>query len=466
MNEPDSESDYAGRILVGKYQLDEPIGSGGMGTVWSATHLEIGSRLAIKLIRPEFAEKKEARQRFEIEARAAAQVDSPHAVAMYDHGVTEDGVPFLVMEYLEGESLADSIVRRGVIPLDELVEIVAQAGRALEKAHARGIVHRDLKPDNFFLATNVQHARVFTPYVVKLVDFGIAKLLDIDGRVGGFGLSAGPTQTGMVIGTPTFMSPEQLTEGRTPDALMDIWALGVTTFTAAVGHLPFEGEMLGDIVLKVCAQPMPIPSTENPLLPDSFDRWFESACARDRSQRYQTIRELVEGLRIAAAGPVRRRVALGGDQSPAAFHDTMRAPAGRAAPVNRSTRGAGYDVGPHDAHQIESPYLQPLRPVHHAPIATGLPAAGWPSAEQTPTRTGCAADHQSERRPNNHLPFATDGAYIPSAYPGRAGGLTPKMALILGLVLGLSMLLAIVGLLAYRNKVAEETLQPSPATSR
>ncbi|MFO0667170.1 MAG: serine/threonine-protein kinase [Polyangiaceae bacterium] len=309
---PDEEDDYSGVVIHDKYRIESLLGRGGMGAVWSAVHLELGTRVAVKLIRPQYAEKPDARKRFEIEAKAAAQVDSPHAVRVYDYGLTELGIPFIVMELLEGESLAEAIIRRGFIPLQELAIIVRQAARALEKAHARGIVHRDLKPDNVFLAANREAPTIppasqtgesiVLPYSVKLVDFGIAKLLDVEGGIGGM---RGPTQTGMVIGTPSFMSPEQLTEGGAPDPLVDMWAFGVTVFTAATGGLPFDGEILGDIVLQVCAQPLPVPSERVPSLPKAFDEWFFKACARDRKARFRTATELANAL-FAVAFPEER----------------------------------------------------------------------------------------------------------------------------------------------------------------
>jgi serine/threonine-protein kinase len=295
------DSSYEGTVIDGKYRIERLIGRGGMGTVWLARHVDLGSSLAVKLIRPSFAAKADARKRFEIEARAAAQVNSPHAVRVYDYGVTSTGIPYIVMEYLEGQSLAEAIIERGHLSVPEIAKIVSQAARALEKAHARGIVHRDLKPDNFFLATNAENVSDTEPYIVKLVDFGIAKLLDLDGQGAGHGIS-GPTQTGMVIGTPTFMSPEQLTEGGEPDALMDVWAMGVTVFAAAVGRLPFEGEVLGDIVLQVCVEPLPVPSKLVPSVTPAFDQWFYKACSRDRKKRFQSVSEMAAAL-IEIANP-------------------------------------------------------------------------------------------------------------------------------------------------------------------
>src|SRR5262249_22722512 len=152
----------------------------------------------------------DARRRFEIEARAAASVDSRNAVKVYDYGVTDQGLPYIVMEYLEGESLSEALIRRGALPAKEAASVIAQAAKALAKAHKANIVHRDLKPDNIFLATNLDgNDPTGYGYIVKLVDFGIAKMLDADKIEGsGKGLK-GPTQEGSVIGTPNFMSPEQ-----------------------------------------------------------------------------------------------------------------------------------------------------------------------------------------------------------------------------------------------------------------
>src|SRR5205085_11042952 len=170
-----SDESFEGQTVGGKYLVGPLIGSGGMGTVWLGQHMQLHTRVAIKFIRPQFAERPDARRRFEIEARAAASVDSKHAVKVYDYGVTDFGLPYIVMEYLEGESLSEALIRRGPFPADEAAKVISQAAKALSKAHAANIVHRDLKPDNIFLATNVESENNDgLDYVVKLVDFGIA----------------------------------------------------------------------------------------------------------------------------------------------------------------------------------------------------------------------------------------------------------------------------------------------------
>jgi serine/threonine-protein kinase len=175
-----------------------------------------------------------------------------------------------------------------------------QAGRALSKAHAAGVVHRDLKPDNIFLALvedSVGESTDGLPYVVKLVDFGIAKIFEEPHANGKSSHPmGGPTGEGTVIGTPNFMAPEQLAGGGEPGPLTDLWSLGACTFTAMTGRLPFEGDALGEIVLSVCAAPIPVPSRINAALPLGFDAWFARACSRDPKNRFQTADELAQAL--------------------------------------------------------------------------------------------------------------------------------------------------------------------------
>ncbi|HEY8039934.1 MAG TPA: serine/threonine-protein kinase [Polyangiaceae bacterium] len=297
-----------GQIVAGKYRVMGLIGTGGMGTVWEGVHTTLGTRVAIKFIKSQFAEQPEARARFEIEARAAAKLKTKHAVHVYDYGVSPEGLPYIVMEFLEGESLSDAIIERGPLQDAEVGKIIAQAARALTKAHAAGIVHRDLKPDNIFLARSDEPFEG-QPYVVKLVDFGIAKIIEEPPKEGDLGRPmGGPTREGTVIGTPNFMAPEQLAMGGAPGPLTDLWSLGACTFAAMTGRLPFEGDVLGDIVLKVCAAPIPAPSKVNPGVPPGFDAWFMRACSRDPAKRFQTAEELAQAL-AGVCGLGRIRVA-------------------------------------------------------------------------------------------------------------------------------------------------------------
>jgi eukaryotic-like serine/threonine-protein kinase len=297
-----------GSLVAGKYRVLRLIGSGGMGTVWEGVHESLGTRVAVKFIKPSHAGAADARKRFEIEARAAAKLQSKHAVQVYDYGVNDAGLPYIVMEFLEGESLSDMLIRRGPLPPAEVAIVIGQAAKALGRAHKAGIVHRDLKPDNIFLAgADGETMEGGISYMVKIVDFGIAKMFDPTPNEGQKAAPmGGPTQEGAVIGTPNFMAPEQLTVGGAPTPLTDLWSLGACAYAAMIARIPFEGEVLGDIVLKVCAAPLPIPSKLNPNVPAGFDAWFARACNRDATKRFQSADELSETLaNVCGTGRVR-----------------------------------------------------------------------------------------------------------------------------------------------------------------
>ncbi|MEP7050920.1 MAG: serine/threonine-protein kinase [Pseudomonadota bacterium] len=281
-------ADFRGTTIAGRYLVERLIGQGGMGSVWAGRHITLEQLVAIKFVHPRLAGSAEALRRFDTEAKAAARIKSRHAAAVYDHGVTEAGQPYIVMEYLEGESLEQALTRRGKLPLHEVAEIVQQAARALFAAHQAGIVHRDLKPDNIFLARDGEAGA--RGYSVKLVDFGIAKMVHDEAAKG-----ASTTQAGMVLGTPLYMSPEALT-GAPVSPASDVWSLGACVFSALCGRVPFEGDAIGDVVLKVCAAPMPVPSQIQPSLPKAFDAWFERACSRNPKTRFTSVVELSDAL--------------------------------------------------------------------------------------------------------------------------------------------------------------------------
>lgn len=284
-----SPSELAGRIVAERYRLERLIGRGGMGTVWAARHLSLKKLVAIKFIHDKLASSDEALRRFDIEAKAAAKLKSRHAVAVYDHGITDDGQPYIVMEYLEGETLEQTVRRRGPLGLAEVTAIVTQAARALDAAHEAGIIHRDLKPDNIFLARDPEAGKL--GYTVKLVDFGIAKMVHDEAATG-----AAATQAGVVLGTPHFMSPETLMGTAPVSPASDVWSLGACAFAALLGRVPFEGDAIGNVVLKVCAQPLPVPSRIDPRVPNGFDEWFAKACNRNPAQRFSSAREMAIAL--------------------------------------------------------------------------------------------------------------------------------------------------------------------------
>jgi eukaryotic-like serine/threonine-protein kinase len=271
-----------GHFIADRYRLMKQLGKGGMGSIWLAQDTNLGSPVAIKLIDPALAADEDARARFRHEAKAAAALRSPHIVQILDHGLGQ--APFIAMELLEGESLAQRLERVRVLPHAETERILSDVARGVRRAHEAGIIHRDLKPDNVFLVHNGDRE------IAKVLDFGIAKST---GSVGG---PRAATQTGSMIGTLPYMSPEQAQGAKTIDFRSDLWALAVIAFECVCGRLPFESEHAGEIVLQICARPIPVPS-QVAAVPPGFDAWFAKASARDPDARFQSAQELAEALR-------------------------------------------------------------------------------------------------------------------------------------------------------------------------
>jgi serine/threonine-protein kinase len=270
-------------VVADRFRLTRLLGRGGMGSVWLAHHMGLDIPCAVKFIEGEFAQLPEAQARFEREAKAAAQLRSPHVVQILDHGVWQ-GTPYMAMELLEGEDFGKRLARIGRMAPQEVCTIITQVTRALTKAHAAGIVHRDLKPDNIYLVKDDDRE------IAKVLDFGIAKAAtQLDG---------GNTKTGAMLGTPYYMSPEQAQGIKAVDHRSDLWSLAIIVFQALTGRLPFESEALGDLLVKIIVAPVPMPSQFAPDLPAALDRWWTKASNRDPSQRYQSAKELSDGLAL------------------------------------------------------------------------------------------------------------------------------------------------------------------------
>ncbi|WP_437940408.1 protein kinase domain-containing protein [Sorangium sp. So ce341] len=273
----------AGRLFAGKYRLVQRIGRGGMGQVWEAFHTDLGRRVAVKIqiLTPESIAHPNALRRFEIEARALARIRSPHVVDVYDVGVVED-LRYLVMELLEGEDLGVVLSRRPRLSLAEARAVFTPALQALNTAHARGIVHRDLKPSNIFIARTDDGA------VVKLLDFGIAKLEEPSGP-------PTSTQTGMVIGSPLFMSPEQMRSPHDLDHRSDLFSLGAVIYLALTSVHPFAPDARGLMeVLLAIASTEPRPPSTFPDLGADADAFFAKALAKDPAHRFGSADEMLE----------------------------------------------------------------------------------------------------------------------------------------------------------------------------
>jgi hypothetical protein len=273
----------AGRIIARKYCLLYELGRGGMGSVWAAEHLTLRSTVAVKLIDPRFGRDDEAIGRFTREAQAGASIGGPHVVQVLDFGVDAE-TPFLVMELLEGESLAVRLERQHRLSTADTWELISQLGRGIGRAHAAGFVHRDLKPDNVFLVEDGDEL------LVKILDFGIAKALEPKQ-----GAPQVHTRVGRLMGTPHYMSPEQA-RGESVDGRADLWSMGVIAYECLLGTLPFQGNHMASVIHAICRAPIVVPS-EVARVPFGFDAWFARAVTRDRAQRFQSVRELIHGLR-------------------------------------------------------------------------------------------------------------------------------------------------------------------------
>lgn len=298
--EESPETVSPGSLLAGKYRIESELGRGAMGTVWLATHTTLGQKVAIKIISAEHASSDELRRRFDNEARAAAKLRSRFVVGVHDHGETASGLPYIVMEYLQGECLEDRIARLGALPLGDATTIARHVGRALAKAHSRNIVHRDLKPANIYISAGDDEDG--DGWIAKVLDFGIAKMDDFGDR--------STTKTGTVLGTPLFMSPEQVRGASNVDSRADLYSLGMVIYNMVTGTYAFEGQSFGDLLVSICTDPLPHITERAPHAPAALDDWFQKACARDREDRFQTADDMIRGLTDALGFAERSRLSV------------------------------------------------------------------------------------------------------------------------------------------------------------
>src|SRR5512139_3308430 len=240
-----ADDSLIGFVLADKYRVVRQIGRGGMGVVYEAEHVALGKRVAIKLMLEKYAQDGEATARFHREARAAGRIGNPHIIDVIDTGTAPDGRAFVVMELLNGMPLSKVIEMTGSLPPWRAVQIMRQVLRAVGAAHGKGIVHRDLKPDNIFIVNQDDHHDF-----VKLLDFGISKIVDLEEQVAFTKL----TTTGVVMGTPLYMAPEQAM-GHPSERFADIYACGVILYEMLAGKPPFEGQTYAVLVAKLLTQP-------------------------------------------------------------------------------------------------------------------------------------------------------------------------------------------------------------------
>jgi tRNA A-37 threonylcarbamoyl transferase component Bud32 len=293
---PAKTTELIGVTLSGRYLITRKVGQGGMGAVYEATHTLIGKRVAVKVLLEKYARREALVQRLEQEARLASSCQNEHIIDITDIGSTEDGRTFVVMEYLEGESLSECLAREIRLSEQRILRIVSQAASALAAAHAKGIVHRDVKPENLFLLRRKDQD------FVKVVDFGISKSLRASDEA-----EEQPrlTQTGMVLGTPLYMSPEQARGDDELDARVDIYALGVIMYEAATGRVPFIGNNYLSVISQVLNEEPRAPRALRPELSEEFEAIVLRAMDKDRVERYAGANELLADLTALLDDPTR-----------------------------------------------------------------------------------------------------------------------------------------------------------------
>jgi serine/threonine-protein kinase len=287
-----------GTVLLGKYRIESVLGRGGMGIVLRVTHLHLGEELALKILSPEAAGGPDVHARFLREAQFAVRLRGEHVTRVSDVGILPEGAPYIVMEYLRGIDLSGELERRRTLPPGDIVDYVLQACEALAEAHALGIVHRDIKPSNLFLTSRPDG----TP-LVKVLDFGISKAPVSSGVL---------TRTEAVMGTPGYMSPEQMKAARDVDARTDIWALGIVLYECLHGRRPFDAESFSAAVLRAATEPPPMA----PWIPRGLQAAVLRCLEKDRAARFPSAAELAVALspfardRRAAAIIVERTTAM------------------------------------------------------------------------------------------------------------------------------------------------------------
>jgi eukaryotic-like serine/threonine-protein kinase len=326
-----------GQVLSGRFRVERVLGVGGMGVVVEATHLQLQQRIALKFLLPQMVQNEEAVQRFLREARAAATIRSEHVVRVSDVGTLDDGAPYMVMEFLDGIDLAQKLQAEGPLPPVQATELIMQALEAVAEAHAAHIIHRDLKPANLFLA----HRRDGSP-LVKVLDFGISKPLDEN--------ALDLTRTSSVMGSPYYMSPEQLRSSRGVDTRSDIWSIGVILYELISGDTPFQAESFGGLALAIGVEPHRPLIEVRPDVPQVLSDAVDRCLTKKAADRFQSVAELAVALRAVATSrsamiSVERISSVLGESAPPSMRAPASAAAAAALPLGQTNAGWGQTQG-------------------------------------------------------------------------------------------------------------------------
>lgn len=382
-------------VIARRYRLLGMLGQGGMGSVWRAQHTELLTQVAVKLMDPAIAQNAKSAARFKREAQAAASLFSitKHVVHVLDYGV-DDGLPFIAMELLEGEDLCKRLARVKRLTPTELVALLGQVGKAIAQAHRLGIVHRDLKPANVFIARDQDSDEE----LVKVLDFGVPKTQRLSDAA-----SLLQTGTGELMGTPLYMSPEQISGKAPVDARTDVWALAVIAFEALTGKQPFIAETFTELERAICTNPLPIASASEPV-PEGFDEWFAQAAARDLYHRFESVEAALISLRQVCGSPPGQL--SGAARSPAAA--TAGDPGAEVVVTQGSattSRGAMVEPARERPGSVEAPEYSTRKRVPQEPRVAPQP----PDGEAMP----------ADRQPKPPITHAASSVSVGPELPAR-----------------------------------------------
>ncbi|HWA73272.1 MAG TPA: serine/threonine-protein kinase [Polyangiaceae bacterium] len=364
----------AGTLIAGRYRVDRPLGAGTMGVVVAGWNLELDQPVAIKFLNPGVLGARDALERFRREVRAAAKIRSEHVTRVLDVGNLDSGLPYMVMELLDGQNLEEELTARGPLPVSEAVGYVLEAIEALAEAHAAQVVHRDLKPANLFISRRADRSRI-----VKVLDFGVSKTVgDSTNAVSEVGL----TRTGMIIGSPLYMSPEQLRSTKTIDCRADIWALGAILFQLLTGHTPYDARSVAELCAMLLRDPPTPPSRYRGDLPLELEAVILRCLERDPADRYQNVSTLADALSPFAPPSARihaeraRGVILGAPES-------IRGP----SYYDMASGQSGAESAPPTTPEAGHPHYVPIEAERAPLIATnGKTAASWGAEVQPEQR--------------------------------------------------------------------------------
>jgi tRNA A-37 threonylcarbamoyl transferase component Bud32 len=405
-----------GDVVGDKYVIERVIGRGGMGTVVVATDSLLSRRVAIKFLLPVIAEQPAAVRRFLREARATAGLQSEHVVRVIDACASESGAPYIVMEYLEGCDLSELVGAQEPIAVTEAVDLLLQAGEAVAEAHGIGIVHRDLKPSNLFVTTDLDGRRK-----VKVLDFGISMFIGSSGMSDGRAL----TGTGDLVGSPLYMSPEQLRDARRVTARTDIWAFGVILYELLTKTSPFQADTMTAICARIVMERPPPLRDRRPDVPKKIEEVILTCLEKDESRRIQTMGELARRLapfasddrvarRIEAIAARERRVAVSPSGRPLSAIDT------EGPTVAEPGSGWGSGDAPRRRRVRRAIGAAVVIAIAAATVVTALRHRGAASAEQSASVT-------DDSRALATAPSAT-ALHVAPLHVARAEGESPDHA--------------------------------------